>query len=63
MVGPPSLNRHQRQPGHTTTEPAKTTNSYTARFISFLLNCCIFLSVVAFILSTMDQFQCVRFTG
>jgi hypothetical protein len=35
-------------------------NSYTARFISFLLNCCIFLSVVAFILSTMDQFKCVR---
>lgn len=35
-------------------------NSYKARFISFLLNCCIFLSVIAFILSTMKQFQCVR---
>jgi hypothetical protein len=34
-----------------------TNHSYTARLISFLLNCCIFLSVIAFILSTMDTFK------
>ncbi len=35
-------------------------NSYTARLISSMLNCCIFLSVIAFVLSTMHQFQCVQ---